>query len=362
MLKGNKGEWSEIYVLFKLLSKGKLYNADQKLNRISNLYYPVLAILHRELNKTIRYEPEQEDEGIVRIVDGATGKAVLTIPMADFSYSAERLFDKIKGEKKGTFSHEESEKLLKKLDINKIKSPAAQKEDITLIVHDFRTGIDPQISFSIKSRLGGASTLLNAGKATNFTYKLMYRDDMVAERSELYSAGKDKTKDLVRKILKDGTKLQYEKTDSEVFKANLEMTDSLMPQMIAEILIHYYNGEATAVKELASLVAKSNPLNFVGGERAYLHKISNFLLSAALGMTPASYWDGDFVASGGYIIVREDGEVVCYHVYNIDQFKEYLLNNTKLETPSTTRHGFGEIYTKNGEDKIKLNLQVRFIR
>ena len=31
MLTGNKGEWSEIYVLFKLLAEGKLYAADEHL-------------------------------------------------------------------------------------------------------------------------------------------------------------------------------------------------------------------------------------------------------------------------------------------------------------------------------------------
>lgn len=39
---------------------------------------------------------------------------------------------------------------------------------------------------------------------------------------------------------------------------------------------------------------------------------------------------------------------------------KYLLKNTKYETASTSRHDFGEVYSRNGEDYIKLNLQVRF--
>ena len=34
MLKGNKGEWSEIYVFLKLLADGKLYSADENLEII----------------------------------------------------------------------------------------------------------------------------------------------------------------------------------------------------------------------------------------------------------------------------------------------------------------------------------------
>lgn len=49
-------------------------------------------------------------------------------------------------------------------------------------------------------------------------------------------------------------------------------------------------------------------------------------------------------------------------VYNKNEFEDYLLNNTKLETASSSRHGFGEIYEKNGSVYIKLNLQIRFIK
>ena len=85
-------------------------------------------------------------------------------------------------------------------------------------------------------------------------------------------------------------------------------------------------------------------------------------MSVALGMTPQGEWNGLTEAHGGYIIIREDGEVVCYHLYNRDQFQEYLFENTKLDTPSSSRHKFGTVYEENGEQYIKLNLQIRFIK
>ncbi|MCQ2740142.1 MAG: HpaII family restriction endonuclease [bacterium] len=36
-------------------------------------------------------------------------------------------------------------------------------------------------------------------------------------------------------------------------------------------------------------------------------------------------------------------------------------NNTRLETPSTTKYDFRYIYQENGKNYIKLNLQIRFI-
>lgn len=79
-------------------------------------------------------------------------------------------------------------------------------------------------------------------------------------------------------------------------------------------------------------------------------------------MVPQSEWNDRLSSYGGYIVVREDGVLVCYHLYNEDAFKDYLFENTKLDTPSTARHKFGSIYEKNGELFIDLNLQIRFIK
>ncbi len=50
MLAGNKGEWSEIYVLLRLLADGKIYASDSKLNKLENVYFPIIKII-REENK-----------------------------------------------------------------------------------------------------------------------------------------------------------------------------------------------------------------------------------------------------------------------------------------------------------------------
>jgi type II restriction enzyme len=96
-------------------------------------------------------------------------------------------------------------------------------------------------------------------------------------------------------------------------------------------------------------------------KNAYTYKFKKFLTSIALGMKPGSEWDGQDEANGGYIVVSRTGDVLAYHIYNRNYFEEYLLNNTKYETPSTTRHDFGSIYTIDNQDYFNLNLQVRFM-
>ncbi len=68
------------------------------------------------------------------------------------------------------------------------------------------------------------------------------------------------------------------------------------------------------------------------------------LLDAALGMTPAKEWSCRYDANGGYIVVRKDGEIVCYHFYNRNDVEDYLYYNTRFERPSRSRYKYGNLF------------------
>lgn len=59
-LTGNKGEWSEIYALFRLLGEGKVHAGDGNLNKIENLFYPILSVLRNEKNHNYEYNIQDE--------------------------------------------------------------------------------------------------------------------------------------------------------------------------------------------------------------------------------------------------------------------------------------------------------------
>ena len=136
------------------------------------------------------------------------------------------------------------------------------------------------------------------------------------------------------------------------------MVDSCFPMILAEILKLYYLGYPSKIKDLTKEVSEKNPCKFRNNEifPFYEHKIKNFLTACALGMTSVTPWNGSFDVSGGYIIVKESGDVVCYHIYNWNDFQEYLFSNTFIDIPSTTRHKFGKLEN----DKLNLNFQIRF--
>ena len=129
------------------------------------------------------------------------------------------------------------------------------------------------------------------------------------------------------------------------------------------MLLLYYDQGVTNVKDQISELNRNNPLKYrnPGDLPYYEYKIKRMLISFALGMKPSKSWNGEEEANGGYIVVKKDGDVVCYHTNDRKSFEDYLVNNTKLETGSTTKHGFARVYKEDGEYKIKLNLQIRFI-
>jgi len=246
-----------------------------------------------------------------------------------------------------------------------LKASSSSKTDITIVVHDQWTSQQPTLGFSIKSQLGNPSTLLNAGKTTNFIYRicgLSLTDKEIFEINNIDS--RSKIKDRIQIITNRGGQFEFIQTEKKVFSNNLVLIDSSLPKITAEIVFRFFSSNLSKTKHLVTEIEKQNPLKFdISNEhKFYNYKIKRLLTDVALGMMPSQVWTGEYDATGGYLIIKEDGAILCYHIYNRNEFEEYLINNTKLDTASSSRHGFGEIYQKNGELHFKLNLQIRFIK
>ena len=80
-------------------------------------------------------------------------------------------------------------------------------------------------------------------------------------------------------------------------------------------------------------------------------------------MVPSKEWSGIDEATGGYIVVRNDGEVLAFYIYNRNVFEQYLLDNTKFERGSVNKHDYASIYKDNNDEYfINLNLSIRFMK
>jgi type II restriction enzyme len=356
MISGNKGEWSEIYALFKLLGDKQLFAGDADLNKVEELFYPIIKIIRNESGGNFEYALNDD----LVIISG--GEEELRIPVATFIDQSVILLAKIK-ESTGSFSIPEIEEFMTAVNCHTLKAKSTSKTDIRIVIHDQRINQTAELGFSIKSQLGGEATLLNAGKTTNFIYKLESFNptpEVIASTNAIDS--RSKIKDRISAINEMGGILTFTTLEQSVFKNNLVLIDSLLPNILAEIIKTFFTSNLSTIEELTTNINKVNPLNYDTSfaHTFYEYKIKRFLTDVALGMTPSKVWTGIYDATGGYLIVKENGDVLCYHIYNRNQFEDYLYANTKLETASSTRHGFGEIYEENGQLFFKLNLQIRF--
>lgn len=359
MITGNRGEWSEIYALFKLLGDKQLFLGDKDIEKLEGLVYPIIKILRSESNGDFEYSIQDE----IILISG--NKQVLKIPIDEFKMKALFLLKRIKENRDRTFAVPEVEQFMQSINCFSLKASSSAKTDITIIVHDQRTNQQPKLGFSIKSQLGSPSTLLNAGKTTNFIYKI--GDEILTENEieQINSINtRSKIMDRIARIQNKSGIFEFVRTERKIFSNNLVLIDSLLPKILSEIVFDFYSSEFSHLEDLVNLIAEKNPLEFdtKNEHKFYEYKIKRFLTDIALGMMPSQVWTGEYDATGGYLIIKENGEILCYHIYNRNEFENYLLNNTKLETASSSRHGFGKIYEENGQLFFKLNLQIRFIK
>lgn len=355
---GNKGEWSEIYALFRLLGEGKVHAGDADLNKL-DLYYPILNII-REESKRYEYKPQIEQNIVVIDEDG---NEYARISMDKFMQESANLLETIKNTGgKRAFEIPETESFMSEIGCTKLKAPSNDKADIHIVIHDLRTNMTPQLGFSIKSQLGSASTLLNAGTTTNILYKVVGAKITDSDIEEINNIEDHLPR--MESLINKGCKMVYSDIEHQTFKNNLLFLDTCMPEFIAACLVCDSMPNAlSSIKEAVEHVASQNPFGFKGNNVVafYEHKMKVLLLDAALGMTPAKEWTGRYDANGGYLVVKRDGDIVCYHFYNRNDVEDYLYNNTRFERASRSRYNFGNLFRgEDGEVYIRLNLQIRF--
>lgn len=359
MLRGNKGEWSEIYTLLKIIADKKLFAGDKDLNRAENLIFPIVKVLRDESNGTYHYSYESD----LVVIKG--NEEEFRISINEFHNKAAILLTKLKESTSSAFSIPEIENFIRSFSCSSLKAKSIVKSDIRIVIHDQRIGTNSELGFSIKSQLGGASTLLNASRATNFVYRIKSPKLSESQIFEINSINsRSKIKDRLERINENSDGLEFIGTESLVFGNNLMLIDSLLPVLVSQMIHHFYSSDNSKTVDLLDSVTTLNPLNFNTefDHPFYSYKIKRFLTDIALGMMPSKVWTGELDTTGGYLIVKDNGEILCYHIYNRNEFEDYLIVNTKLETASSSRHNFGTIYVDRDELLFKLNLQIRFIK
>ncbi|MFV0226014.1 HpaII family restriction endonuclease [Empedobacter falsenii] len=257
MITGNKGEWSEVYALLKIITDKQLFAGDSDLNKIESLIFPIIKVLRDESNGTFVFSYEND------IVLIKNGEEEFRISISNFQENASLLLQKLKEKTNATFSIPQIETFINSYQSQSIKAKSSVKSDIKIVIHDQRTGTNPELGFSIKSQLGGASTLLNAGKTTNFIYEIE-NINLSEEQINLINSidTRSKIKDRIEEIYSLGGSLNFIKTESSIFGNNLILVDSVLPKIVSETLKKFFTSSLSKTIELINSVSETNPLNF----------------------------------------------------------------------------------------------------
>lgn len=318
-----------------------------------------MKILREEVSDVILeyYPPVDQKNQKIRIFNNSV--LLGEYSKQDFETVIQTLYKKIpEGER--AFEIPDVNNFFDRIYIKKLKADSAHKQDINLQLHDIHTGIEPICGFSIKSYLGSSPTLVNPGKNTNFVYTIENCTDNILDTVNSIDT-RTKIIDRLHYLKEKGCSLiSSEEMLSSQFKENLEFVDSKMPKIISEALLSAYQTGTKKLSYVVQNLQEKNPLGF-SNLNMYSYKMKKLLCACALGMTPEKHWEGAEDSNGGYIVVKRDGSVVCYHLYNRMDFEQYLYDYTCFDTPSTSRYEYMSIYKKNGGYKLKLNLQIRFI-
>ena len=358
---------------------GKLNSADGELNLLKEQYFPVISI---EMQKS--GQAKGHERKINYTVDSIKQKikvkdfdSTCEISMSRFKEEAKLFFTIISSRKGKSFSVPEANSILTDLGNPKTKQSSDSKADIHIVIHDIMTGFENEVGFSIKSKHSKPATLINASGQTLFQYKVLDTQGhgKPALRTALspYSNDGNKVgpKARVQNLINAGYTLKFECVKKSEFRENLQLIDSMMDCFLADCLIVFMKGSKASLADIVNEVAIRNPCQFktVTSDRLldfYEYKIKRLLTDTALGMQPKSRWEGTYDASGGYIVVKEQGDVVCYHLFNWNALQNYLYNNMRFETPSSTctkskaSFNYALYYDIKNEDYMDICLQLRF--
>lgn len=366
-ISANKGEHSEVLAFLRILQQGKVQVADKDGNP-KDAWLKVVS-LRRPSDPGLVFRVA---DGLILLLDdhgaqkGAVDRAVI-------GQLADSLLSEIKTATGAAFACASTDKAAELFNLSGSKAASSAKADLFLeVASPVFEGEVSSLGFSVKSELGGLPTLLNAG-ATQFQYKIedCSADDALAVQEEAPRAvGKvyPGPMRLFPALREANAKVVFGSVVDPVFEQNLKMIDSAFPRILAETLKYAYaSGELsmeeavqcpTLLDELVQILALPRPMV----TRLVRHKVKELLRQSALGMNPGRQWDGQVEAHGGWIIVKEDGAIVCFHLINDDDFRSYLLANTKFDTPSMSRQKAGYLYRQEGDSKARLtlSLQIRF--
>ena len=418
----NRGEWAELYVFLRLLGTGRLHAADSDLNCKTDSFLEVSKVLRCEAaGEPVVYEVDSAAETVtVRRGDVARAAAapaakrrdvsgdaahqaslfscegdsagefgiddaaepsgsVQTVSMTDCERAARILFDRLTSSSAGSKTMHAPVEVCDFVDSIGVRNPKAPgvqghdktfggKADIVIETRDGRNALVNRMGFSVKSQFGSPATLFNASPSAPLLYWVAHCDDaLMKEFNALHDARGNRGWFACCQPFFDerGLRVSFARARNVgSFERNLLFIREGMLEIVAACVRERFIGGATTsdVAAITASVAEQNPMRYPPAVAAAVYEkaMKDFLYAAFSGMSATKPWDGVEQVNGGYIVVKSDGDVLCYHANDREEFREYLFRNTVFEYVSAKKYGWSLIEKSDGEYLLPVNFSIRF--
>ena len=418
----NRGEWAELYVFLRLLGTGRLHAADSDLNCKTDSFLEVSKVLRCEAaGEPAVYEVDSAAETVtVRRGDVARAAAapaakrrdvsgdaahqvslfscegdsagefgvddaaepsgsVQTVSMTDCERAARILFDRLTSSSAGSKTMHAPVEVCDFVDSIGVRNPKAPgvqghdktfggKADIVIETRDGRNALVNRMGFSVKSQFGSPATLFNASPSAPLLYWVAHCDDaLMKEFNALHDARGNRGWFACCQPFFDerGLRVSFARArNAGSFERNLLFIREGMLEIVAACVRERFIGYATTsdVAAITASVAEQNPMRYPPAVAAAVYEkaMKDFLYAAFSGMSATKPWDGVEQVNGGYIVVKSDGDVLCYHANDREEFREYLFRNTVFEYVSAKKYGWSLIEKSDGEYLLPVNFSIRF--
>ena len=352
----NKGEWTELYTFMKILLEQKLLLSDKNLEPTGD-YFKVDKVTTENLNLDFILL----NEFTIQSVNRKTKEEIkIDISKIINSDTLTNILYKIKSGS-GTFEIDDFEVIQTALGFTVVKGgTSSQKADIVLDI-EHSTLIRKNEGFGIKSYLGSKPTLLNASGNTNFMFEITNLDNSQVPNINSIST-RSKLKDRIEAIIANGGVFHYQKAEKDTMNYNLKTVDSILPNIVGYLLMTFYSNRISKLSDIVDYLCDNTSILLeldIDDKAMLINKLKKFLVDILLGFFAGKRWNG-LHESNGTIVVKEDGSLVTFHIVDMESLRDYLYENIKLDTPSSSRHKFGTIIQDKTKNYFKLNLQLRF--
>jgi len=351
----NKGEWTELYTFLKLVNDKKLMLADKNLEVKNDAdHFNVTKVSTLNIQEDCYLK--SDSKVVVKNIKTGIKKEIDTSSFLN-NKTLNNLVDCIK-DGGGSFEIPEFNVIQDQLGISIINGGNSnQKSDIVLDVHNSSVTAKDE-GFGIKSYLGSKPTLLNASGNTNFIYRVTGIDNSYIDEINSIDS-RTKIKDRIEKIFQLGGKLEFFKIEKDTMAYNLNLVDGIIPDLMSQMLLEFFVGRTSSISANVENVFNSGVI--ASSDLASLQvKVKRLLVSVLLGFFAGTKWNGKY-ESNGTIVVKNNGDQVGFHIIDMETLEDYLFENIRFDTPSSTRHRYGSLVIETDQQAyFKLNLQLRF--